>query len=184
MENSGGIQASLAGRYAKALFDLALEREALDSVATSVIKIKTALSESPDFQALTTNPMISRLGASKAVGGVAKLLALDPLATNFLRTLATNGRLHQLAAIIVAFNTLTASHRGEITAQVTSAHPLQSDQLAAIGANLTARIGKKVAIEALVNPDILGGLLVKIGSQMIDSSISTKLNTLALAMKG
>ena len=184
MENSGGIQASLSGRYARALFDLAVENKALDSVSVSVGALKQALAESADLRTVTTNPMIGRKDATNAVGAVAKALKLDTLTSNFLSVLAGNSRLSQLGAIITAFNAMAANHRGEVTAQVTTAHPLDAAQTTALAAKLKARVGRDVAIEATTNPDILGGLIVKIGSQMIDNSIATKLNTLAIAMKG
>lgn len=184
MENSGGIQASLAGRYARALFELATDRGALDSVEASLTSLSQAIAASADFQNLITNPIISRGAASAAIAAVAKELSLDATTTNFLAVLAGNARLNQLSAIIGAFRAMTAAHRGEVTAQVTTAHALSDAQLEALKAKLKARVGSDVAIEATTNPDILGGLIVKIGSQMIDGSIATKLNTLALAMKG
>ena len=184
MDNSGGIQASLSGRYAKALFDLAIENKALDAVSKSLGGLQATLSESPEMASLTTNPMIGRVDSAKAMAAIAKALKLDALTSNFLGVLAGNSRLSQLGSIISAFNAMAASHRGEVTAQVTSAHKLDAAQITALKTNLKARIGSDVAVETSINPDILGGLIVKIGSQMIDSSISTKLNTLALAMKG
>ncbi len=184
VENSGGIRASLAGRYASALFDLARDERQIESVAGSLDKLKAALAESPDFAALTTSPLVSRPDAAKAIAATAKSLGLDPLTTRFLGVLATNGRLAQLSAVIGTFARLAAAHRGETTAEVTSAFPLNDDQLATLKANLKARGGRDVAIDAKVDPSILGGIVVRLGSRMIDASIKTKLNTLALAMKG
>ncbi|SMF77235.1 F0F1 ATP synthase subunit delta [Allosphingosinicella indica] len=184
MDSSSGIQASLAGRYATALFELAREERKLDAVATSLAALKTALAESQDFAALTTSPLIGRGEATKAVAAAATAMKLDPLTANFLGVLAQNRRLGQLGPAIRAFNLLAAQHRGETTAEVTSAHPLDDDQVAALKANLKSRLGRDVAVDLNVDPAILGGLVVKVGSQMIDSSIRTKLNTLAHAMKG
>ena len=184
MENSGGIQASLAGRYATALFELARDGKQLETVGASLAALRQALRESDDLAALTTSPLISREDALKGVKGVAAAMALDPVTANFLGVLAQNRRLSQLPAVIRAFNLLAAQHRGETTAEVTSAHPLNDDQVAALKANLKRRIGRDVAVDLSVDPTILGGLVVKIGSQMIDGSIRTKLNTLAHAMKG
>jgi len=181
---SGGIQASLAGRYALALFGLARDEKKLDAVAGSVATLRQALAESDDFRALTTSPLIGRDETAKAVAAAADAMNLDPLTANFLGVLARNRRLAQLGNVIRAFNTLAARHRGEITAEVTSAHPLDSDQVDAIKANLHTRMGRNIAVDLNVDPAILGGLVVKIGSQMIDGSIRTKLNTLAQAMKG
>ena len=184
MENSGGIQASLAGRYATALFGLARDEKRLEAVGASLATVREALRDSEDFRALTTSPLISRDQAVKAVGATAEAMRLDPITSNFLGVLARNRRLSQLGQVIRAFNMLAARHRGETTAEITSAHPLSDDQVAALKANLRTRIGRDVAVDLSVDPAILGGLVVKIGSQMIDGSIRTKLNTLAHAMKG
>ena len=184
MDISSGIQASLAGRYALALFELARDEKQLESVGTSLAALRQALAESEDFRALTTSPLIGRDEAIKAVGAAAGAMDLDPLTTNFLGVLAQNRRLSQLGGVIRAFNLLAARHRGEISAEVTSAHPLADDQIEAIRANLRTRMGRDIAVEMSVDPAILGGLVVKIGSQMIDGSIRTKLNSLAQAMKG
>ena len=184
MENSGGIQASLAGRYATALFGLARDEKQLEAVGASLSTVRAALRESDDFRALTTSPLISRDQAVKAVAATAEAMRLDPVTSNFLGVLAQNRRLSQLDPVIRAFNMLAARHRGETTAEITSAHPLSDDQVAALKQNLRTRIGRDVAVDLSVDPAILGGLVVKIGSQMIDGSIRTKLNTLAHAMKG
>lgn len=184
MENSGGIQASLSGRYATALFSLALEQKAVDAVSDSLSTLTQALAESPDFKALTLSPMVSRDDATKAVAALAKVLKLDPLTGNFLGVLAQNNRLAQLGAVIGSFGELAAAHRSEATADVTSANPLAADQVSALKAQLKTKVGRDVAVNLTVDPSILGGLIVKIGSKMIDSSIRTRLNTLANAMKG
>ncbi|TFI57733.1 F0F1 ATP synthase subunit delta [Sphingomonas parva] len=184
MENSGGIQASLAGRYATALFELARDERQLEAVGASLNAVREALRDSADLQTLTTSPLIGREDALKAVRATATAMGLDPITTNFLGVLAQNRRLGQLSNVIRAFNLLAASHRGETTAEVKSAHPLNDDQIAALKANLKTRLGRDVAVDLTVDPTILGGLVVKIGSQMIDDSIRTKLNTLAHAMKG
>jgi F-type H+-transporting ATPase subunit delta len=184
VENSGGIQASLSGRYATALFDLARESKAIDAVGKSLDSLKAALAGSADFQALTTNPLVSRDAATKGVAAVAKALKLDKTTTSFLGVLAQNRRLGQLGAVIASYNALAAAHRGEATATVTSAHKLDAAQVTALKKQLKARIGRDVAVDLKVDPEILGGLIVRIGSQMIDSSIRTRLNSLAVAMKG
>ena len=188
MENSGGIQAnvqaSLSGRYATALFGLALEEKNIDTVGESLAAIGRALGESVELRALTTNPLVSRTDAAKGVAAIAKAMKLDGLTANFLGVLAQNSRLGQLVPAIAAFNQLAANHHGQATAQVTSAHPLDKGQVDAIKAQLKAKVGRDVTVELNTDPQILGGLIVKIGSQMIDSSIRTRLNTLATAMKG
>lgn len=184
MEKSGAIQASLSGRYAAALFDLARDGKSIEAVETSLKTVEAAMAESPDLKRLIISPLVARDAAASAIKAVAAQLALDPLTTNFLGVLASNRRLLQLTPTIAAFGAMAAEHRGETTATVTTAHPLGDDQLAALKAKLRARAGRDVAVDTRVDPAILGGLIVKIGSQLIDGSIRTKLNTLATAMKG
>jgi F-type H+-transporting ATPase subunit delta len=184
VENSGGIQASLAGRYATALFELARDERKLDAVGTGLDALRDALRDSDELRALIASPLVSREDALKAVGMVADALRLDPIAANFLGVLAQNRRLGQLPGVIRAFNLLAAAHRGETTAEVVSARPLDGGQVEAIRGNLKARLGRDVNVDVSVDPAILGGLVVKVGSQMIDGSIRTKLNNLATAMKG
>ena len=184
MDISSGIQASLAGRYALALFELARDQKQLESVGASLAAVRDALDQSDDFRALTTSPLIGRDEAVRAATAAAGAMGVDPLTASFLGVLAQNRRLAQLGNVIRAFNPLAARHRGEINAEVTSAHPLDDDQVDAIKQNLRTRMGRDIAVEMNVDPAILGGLVVKIGSQMIDGSIRTKLNSLAQAMKG
>lgn len=180
----GSIQASLGGRYATALFDLAEQDRSIDTVETSLAKVRAALDQSDDFQALTTSPIVSRDAAAKAVLATADELGVDATTRNFLGVLAQNRRLGELPAIIRAFRLLAARHRGEVSAEVTSAHPLDEEQVAALKQSLRQRIGRDVSVELSVDPALLGGLVVRVGSQMIDSSIRTRLNALASAMKG
>ncbi len=184
VETSGGIQASLAGRYATALFELARDQRQLDAVSASLGTLKQALGGSSEFRTLTESPLVDRAAATKTVAAIAPQLGLDPLTSNFIGVLAQNRRLSQIGPVINAFNTLIARHRGEATADVTSAHPLSDDQIAALKAKLKAQTGRDVSIDLKVDPAILGGLIVKVGSRMVDGSIRTKLNTLATAMKG
>lgn len=184
MENSGGIQASLAERYASALFSLARDEKQIDSVGRSLAALKQALADSREFHQLVISPLVGRDEAGKAFAAVADKLGLDAITSNFLGVLARNGRKEQLPQVIRAFRRLASEHRGETTADVVSAHPLSDDQLAKLREQLKARIGRDVAIDARIDPQILGGLIVKVGSQMIDSSLKTKLNRLAQAMKG
>lgn len=184
MENSAGITASLQGRYASALFDLAQEQNSVAAVEADLEQLRAALAATPDFADLIRNPIISRDAAGKATDSVAELLGLSALTRQFLGVLAANGRLAALPRIIDAFAAIAAAARGEVTAEVTSAHPLSDGQLAQLGEKLKAREGKDVKIRASVDPDILGGLVVKIGSRQIDSSIRTRLNSLSQIMKG
>lgn len=184
MDHSSGIRASLAGRYATALFALAKENNAIDAVQASLDTLSRAMAESDDLRALTSSPVLSREDAGKAIAATAKALGLDTLSTNMLGVLAANRRLDKIPAVIRAFSTLASDHRGEITAEVTSAHPLDDKQIDALKAQLKKRVGSDVSVSTAVDSSILGGLVVKIGSQMIDSSIKTRLNTLSQAMKG
>ena len=184
MENSGGIQASLAGRYAAALFGLARDEQQIDAVTRSLDTLEAATAESTDFKALVSSPLIGRAEAGRAIRALVPALGLDPISAKFLGVLADNGRLGELGAVIKAVRKLAADNRGETTAEVTSAHPLNDDQVARLKSNLKARLGRDVAVEAKVDPELLGGLVVRLGSQMIDASIRTKLNNLAMAMKG
>jgi F-type H+-transporting ATPase subunit delta len=182
-ENSS-VGASLSGRYATALFELAADTRSIDTVEASLAKVRAALGQSDDFKALTTSPIVAREAAAKAVLSTADELGVDATTRNFLGVLADNRRLGELPAIIRAFRLLAARHRGEVTAEVTSAHPLGDDQVEALKQSLRQRVGRDVTVELAVDPDLLGGLVVRIGSQMIDSSIRTRLNALASAMKG
>ncbi len=184
VETSGGIQASLSGRYATALFELARDENAIDAVSASLSTLKQALAESDDLRQLTTSPIVSRTEAVNAIAAAAASLGLDPLTTKFLGVLATNRRLGQVGAAIRAYNALAAVHRGETTAEVTSAHPLSAAQIKALTAKLKSQLDRDVVIDLTVDPSLLGGLIVKIGSKQIDGSIRSKLNTLAIAMKG
>lgn len=184
MENSGAIQASLSGRYASALFDLAREGKNVETVEASLATLKGAMAESDDLKSLIASPMFSRGEAAAAIKAVASQLKLDVLTANILGVLASNRRLAQTGKVIDAFFALAASHRGETSATVTTAHPLDDAQLSALKAKLKARVGRDVSVNLKTDPAILGGLIVKIGSQLIDGSIRTKLNTLAHAMKG
>ncbi len=178
------VQASLSGRYATALFELAREGKAIEAVSKSLSALKAVLSESADLRAMTSNPLLGRDAAAKAVAGLAKAMKLDGLTTKFLGVLAGNRRLAELGKVIASYDALAADHRGEATADVISAHPLDKAQISALTAKLKAKVGRDVAVKLTIDPSILGGLVVKIGSQMIDSSIQTRLNTLATAMKG
>jgi F-type H+-transporting ATPase subunit delta len=184
VEHSGGIQASLSGRYATALFELARDGGQLDRVGDDLATLRQALADSADLRALTTSPLLGREAAAHAIDAVAGELRLDPLTTKFLGVLARNRRLAALPAIIRDFMLLSARHRGETTAEVVTAHPLDAGQLAALKARLKSMVGSEVAVDATVDPAILGGLIVRMGSRQIDGSIRTKLNALANAMKG
>jgi len=184
VETSGGIRASLAGRYASALFDLARDQRQIDTVGRSLDALGQALLDSMDFAELITSPLVSREEAGKAFAALAPELGLDAITTSFLGVLAKNGRKNELRPVIRAFRRLSAEHRGETTADVITARPLNDDQVAQLKTQLRVRAGRDVNIDSQVDPTILGGIVVKLGSQQIDASIRTKLNRLAQAMKG
>ena len=184
MDISAGIQASLSGRYATALFELARDGRTIDEVSRDVDTLRDALKESDDLRLLANSPLIGRKDAGKAIAAVSGSIGLGSTASNFLGVLAHNGRLRELPAIVRAFKSLVAAHRGETHAEVVSAHPLDATQMGALKDRLKARYGREVTIDAQVDPAILGGLIVRLGSRQIDGSIRTKLNSLANAMKG
>jgi F-type H+-transporting ATPase subunit delta len=166
------------------LFDLARDQRQIEAVGNSLDRLSQALVDSRDFAELISSPLVDRDDAGRAFSAVAGQLSLDPVTTNFLGVLAKNGRKNQLQPVIRAFRRLAAEHRGETTAEVVTAHPLKDDQLSALKQQLRARAGRDVAVETRIDPEILGGIVIKMGSQMIDASIRTKLNRLAEAMKG
>lgn len=185
METSGGgIQASLGGRYASALFGLARDAKTIELVEASLARVRDAIQQSDDFRALTLSPTVSRSAAAKAVLATADQLGLDATTRSFLGVLAENRRLGQLPQIVRGFGELASRHRGEVRAEVTSAHPLADDQVIELKQQLRQRAGREVNVDISVDPQLLGGLVVRMGSQMIDSSIRTRLNALASAMKG
>lgn len=183
MDISAGIQASLAGRYASALFDLASENGTVTAVETDLGTLGEALSESEDLANATTNPQLSRSEQGATVAAIAKHLKLSDLTASFLGVLASNRRLSKLPQMIAAFKSIAAAQRGEVSAQVTSAHPLTEEQVKTLKDKLTARVGRTVMLSADEDPDLLGGLVVTIGSERIDASIRTRLNSLSQAMK-
>ncbi|MFC3052727.1 F0F1 ATP synthase subunit delta [Kordiimonas pumila] len=184
MTSHKAIVSGISGRYAIALFELALENKALKAVESDLATLKDLLTESSDLKALVVSPLFSRTEQSKGVESIAKLAKLSDLTSKFLGVLAANRRLDTLKSIIVAFDQLVAHHNGEIKAEVVSAHALTKTQLTELKKNLKAAVGQDVIIDASVDEGLLGGLKVKVGSRMIDSSLKTKLDNLAIAMKG
>ena len=174
----------LAGRYATALFDLAEADKQLDRVSGDLGQLGRMIEESRDLTRLIRSPAISRQDQGRAMAAVLKKAKMSALTRNFVGTVAKNRRLFALPAMIAAYQGLLARHRGESTAEVVSAQPLTKKQIERIGGSLKKAIGSKVAIDAKVDPGLLGGLVIKIGSRMVDSSIRTKLTQLRLSMKG
>jgi F-type H+-transporting ATPase subunit delta len=173
----------VAGRYATALFELALESNAIDSVRSDLAKFQALLGESADLKRLVRSPVFSADVQMKALDAVLKAVGIGGTAANFLRLVTHNRRLFAVSDIIRDFNRLVASHKGEVSAQVTVAEPLSAARLAEVKAALAEVSGKDVVVDVKLDPSIIGGLVVKLGSRMIDTSLRTKLHALKNAMK-
>jgi F-type H+-transporting ATPase subunit delta len=177
------VLTQIARPYASALFDLAESENQLASVETSLSDVSRLIGESADFSRFLRSPVITGDDKAVALNAVLAKANTNPLVSNFLKLVAKNGRLFALDAIIAGFRDLAAKARGEVTADVTSAAPLSAEQAKALGETLKARIGKTVTLNQFVDPSLIGGLQVKVGSQMIDSSLKTKLTAMKIAMK-
>ena len=173
----------VAGRYATALFDLAKDHGALDAVAGDLTAVGGMMDGSAELTRLVRSPVFSADDQSRAFSAVLALAGVSGLTQNFVKVIARNRRLFALPDMIRDFHKLFAQHKGEMTAEVTSAHPLTDAQRGQLLDSLKSSLGKTVHLTAKVDPSILGGLIVKAGSRMIDSSIKTKLNNLKFAMK-
>jgi F-type H+-transporting ATPase subunit delta len=174
----------LAERYAAALFDLADERKALDAVAGDLGALRGLLRESADLRRLIRSPVLSRAEQAKAVATLAERAQFQPITRNFLGLLAQNRRLFALPEMIDGFLSQLAARRGEVTAQVVAAQELTPAQREAVGEQLRKAVGQKVAVDIKVDPGLIGGLVIKVGSRMVDASLKSKLHRLQLAMKG
>jgi F-type H+-transporting ATPase subunit delta len=177
------MTASVAGRYASALFDLAKEQNAVAAVEADLVKFDGLLSMSDDLRAMVRSPVISADEQSKALAAVSAKAGISGVAANFLGLVARNRRLFVVSEMIKNYRQLCAKSRGEVDAEVTSAMPLTDAQTAALKQVLKASAGSDVVLSAKVDPSLLGGLVVKIGSRMIDSSLKTKLANLSVALK-
>ncbi|MFB9355450.1 F0F1 ATP synthase subunit delta [Sneathiella chinensis] len=174
----------IAGRYATALFDLASDAKQVDAVAADLATIRTSLEESADLATLVRSPLIGRDDQARAMTAVLEKLGVSDLVRRFVGTVAQNRRLFALADMIEGFGRLVAAERGEVVAKVVSAKKLTVKQTEALSKTLKASIGSDVSIEAEVDEGLIGGLVVKVGSRMVDTSIRTKLQNLKFAMKG
>lgn len=184
MTSHKAIVSGISGRYGLALFELAAESKSLKALEADLAALSGMLSESADLQTLVSSPVFGRDEQLAGISAVSKAANLSELMTKFLGVLASNRRLSELASIIRAVEALLANERGEVKAEVASAKALTKTQVTALEKNLKAALGRDVAVEASVDAELLGGLKVKVGSQMIDSSLKTKLDNLAIAMKG
>jgi len=174
----------LAGRYATALYELADEAKALDQVAEDLRSITRMIAESADFNRMIRSPVISRTAQGAAINEILSKAGASDLTRKFAGVLASNRRLFVLPDIIEGYLSILAGRRGEMTAQVTSALPLTQRQLTELEATLRKSMGGKVTVESRVDAGLLGGLVVRIGSRMVDSSLRTKLQHMRLAMRG
>jgi F-type H+-transporting ATPase subunit delta len=182
---STSATSGVAGRYASALFELADNARSLDQVAEDLRTFRTMAAESAELARVLASPVISRAAKSQALLAVLDAVGIKGLTRSFIGTVASNGRARELVAMATAFLTELASRRGETTVAVTSAVPLSPAQLQQLNDSLRSVLGStKVSIDARVEPEILGGLVVKVGSRLFDSSIRSKLQRLQLAMKG
>lgn len=185
MTSATSATSVVAGRYASALFELADNARSLDQVAQDLTTFRAMAGASPDLARLLASPVIGREAQGRALLAVLDAAGITGLTRNFIGTVAANGRARDLIAMASAFLAELAKRRGETTATVTSAVPLTAEQLQQLDAALRGVLGgSRVSIDAHVDPEILGGLVVKVGSRLFDSSIRSKLQRLQLAMKG
>jgi F-type H+-transporting ATPase subunit delta len=173
----------MAGRYATALFDLALEANAVEAVKADLDRFDALVADSADLSRLVRSPIFSADEQLKALAAVLDRAGIRGLAANFLKLAASNRRLFAVRDMIKAFRALVARHKGEATAEVTVAEPLKDAHGDALRAALKSVTGKDVDLDVKVDPAILGGLVVKVGSRMVDTSLRTKLNAIKHAMK-
>ena len=184
MATDGSVVTGLSGRYARALYELADEARRLDEVADDLRSLASALDQSDDLRRLVRSPVLSRDEQARAVAAVMAAMGTGDLVRRTVGLLAQKRRLFALKDIIADYLRLLAAHRGETTAEVASARELSADELERLRATLKTIVGRDVAVETRVDPELLGGLVVRVGSRMLDSSIRTKLQRLELAMKG
>ncbi|HVH76549.1 MAG TPA: F0F1 ATP synthase subunit delta [Stellaceae bacterium] len=173
----------LALRYAVALFELAEERHALDEVAQNVRDLRAMVKDSAELSRLLRSPVLARAEQGRAVTALAETAGFIPLVRDFLGLVARNRRLFAVPAMIDAYLQRLAERRGEVTAEVTAAQPLSEEQTARLVDELRKSAGRRVTVETRVDPQLLGGMIVKLGSRMVDGSLRSKLHRLQAAMK-
>jgi F-type H+-transporting ATPase subunit delta len=173
----------MAGRYATALFELALEANAIEAVKAELDRFDALIAESADLTRLVRSPVFSADEQLQALSAVLDRAGIRGLAANFLKLVVSNRRLFAVRDMIKAFRNLVAQHNGEATAEVTVAETLKDQHVDALRAALKSVTGKDIDLDVKVDPAILGGLVVKVGSRMVDSSLRTKLNAIKHAMK-
>lgn len=173
----------VAGRYVGALFDLALEADALDAVAADLEALWAMIDASDDFKAFLTSPVYGSDEQARAIAAISEKAGLGALTRNFLGLVAENRRLFALEDMIAAYGARLSAHRGEVRAEAIAAAPLNEEQTRRLRAEIETIVGKAVNLSVRADPELLGGLIVKIGSTMIDSSLKTKLNRMKSVMK-
>lgn len=183
MSETAGISTGIAERYASAVFDLAKEGKDLKALETDVAAIEGAIAESDDFRTLLTSPLYGREEQEAAITAIAKKMKLSATTSNVLGLLASKRRLFVLPQLAQVLRARLADERGEVTAEVTTAKALTKTQMDKLSKTLKAQVGKDVTIQETVDTSIIGGLIVKVGSKMIDTSIKSKLNALQNTMK-
>lgn len=174
----------VAARYALALFELADEQRKLDQVANDLKSVDALLRESADLRRLIANPVVSRTDSGRAMAALMERIGADDLTRKFIGLVSANRRLFSLPGTIKAYLAQLAKRRGEVTAEVVSARKLSDSQSMALETALRTALGGKVALLMSVDPSLIGGLVVKVGSRMVDSSLKTQLQKMKLAMKG
>lgn len=177
------MTSGVAQRYSSALFELAQNEGTLDDVETDLRSMKAMLEESADLRRLVTSPVFSTEEQVRALSALLKKAGIGGLAGNFIQLSAKNRRLFALGDMIEAYLALMSAHRGETIAEITSAEPLSDSQVKALTAALADKAGGTIKLETKVDPSLIGGLIVRLGSQMIDTSVKTRLQGLSAAMK-
>ena len=183
MADRDPITSGMAGRYATALFELALEQRAVDAVTADLERFEALLTEHEDLNRLVRSPVFSADEQARALAGVLERVGIRGLAANFLLLVARNRRLFAVRQMVRAYKALVARHKGEVTARVTAAEKLSDTHLATLKDTLKQVTKQDVQLDVQIEPAIIGGLIVKLGSRMVDSSLRTKLNAIKHAMK-
>ncbi|MGZ5960366.1 MAG: F0F1 ATP synthase subunit delta [Rhizomicrobium sp.] len=177
-------ETGLAGRYANAVFELAQEEKSVEAVERDFIALRSLIDQNPDLARLVRAPVFSRDEQARVMKAVLEKMGAAKLTTQFILTMASKRRLFVLTDIIRSFDRLVAKLRGEVQAQVTSARALSDAETIELKAILKSKLGRDPRLETKVDPNLLGGLVVKVGSRMIDSSLRTKLTSIRAAMRG
>ena len=183
MSEPASISSGIAARYAKAIFELAVEGKSVKAIENDIVALESALNDSAEFRDLIASPVYTREDQERSVAAIAAKMKLSPIVANTLGLMARKRRLFVLPQLNAELRDLIAEEKGEVTAEVTSAKAMTKAQQDKLAKTLKAQIGKDVIINVAVDDSLIGGLIVKVGSRMIDTSIASKLNNLQNAMK-